>query len=63
MNALPVPAHVSAWSSAWWARAIPSTVASPVPRPLALVLKKGSKMRSMVRLSIPGPSSVTERKA
>ncbi len=46
----------------WCWRTMPCTTArpSPVPRPGALVVKKGSKMRSSVPAGMPAPVSFTE---
>ena len=44
-----------------WASTIERHIAKPMPIPLALVVKKASKMRSIFSGSIPAPQSCTER--
>ena len=44
-----------------WARTIPITAASPSPRPVNLVVKKGSKILACVSRLMPHPVSHTSR--
>ena len=44
-----------------WLRTMPITAASPSPRPVNFVVKKGSKILARVVSSIPDPLSRTSR--
>ena len=60
MNVDPLPGVVSPWiCPPDWATILNTVESpSPVPCPGALVVKKGSKMRTLVASSIPVPVSV-----
>src|SRR5262245_6619477 len=55
----PPPGRLSALNRAPCAWAIPAEIASPSPDPRALVVKNGSKTRSVSSGGIPGPLSDT----
>ena len=56
---LPLPGVLSTRKVPLWARMIPTTAASPKPRPRNFVVKNGSKIRARVASSIPMPVSST----
>ncbi len=58
---VPRPGSLSTWISPWLCFTIPYTVASPrpVPLPLALVVKKGSKRWARASAESPVPVSAT----
>ena len=56
---VPWPRSLSISMAPRWARTMPSTAASPSPRPVNFVVKKGSKIFSRVSSSMPQPVSVT----
>src|SRR5271166_3082674 len=60
-NAVPRPASLSTWMLPPLCFTIPYTVdnPSPVPLPIGLVVKNGSKICTSVSASIPCPESVT----
>src|SRR5438445_299730 len=62
-----VPRPTSLWTSIqpWCCWTMPKTVARPrpVPLPTSFVVKKGSKMCSLISAGMPLPVSVTARQA
>ncbi len=59
MNVVPWPSALDTLMAPRCPRTIPSTAASPSPRPVNFVVKNGSKMREAVAASIPWPVSET----
>src|SRR5262249_24036550 len=57
----PSPAGGGAWILAPWASRIACAIASPMPVPPRLVVKKGSKTWARTSGVMPGPSSLTTR--
>src|SRR5271157_1974413 len=58
-NVLPDPGSLRTRSSPWFRSAMDREIASPKPRPRALVVKNGSMTRAIWSGGIPGPVSVT----
>jgi hypothetical protein len=60
-KSVPTPMRESISIPPSWLRTIPSTAASPSPRPVNLVVKNGSKIREIVSCDMPQPESSTSR--
>ena len=58
---LPLPGALLTVIAPLWPRRMPATAASPSPRPVNLVEKKGSKILALVASSMPQPVSRTSR--
>jgi hypothetical protein len=61
VNVVPVSGRLSTRSQPWWLFTMPRVAASPRPRPVVFVVKKGSKMRASTASLMPRPLSVTRR--
>ena len=61
-NVVPLPRSLATLIAPLCLRTMPSTAASPRPRPANFVVKKGSKIRAWVSASMPHPVSATSRK-
>ncbi len=62
-NVVPLPGSLATAMLPKWVVTMPCTTErpSPVPSPIALVVKNGSKMRALVAASMPLPLSRTQR--